>query len=133
MILSSNNNNTSISGDPGEIIAVKVNNENIASNNLRVNIKGDIYEAISNCDLIIGSHSTAVLNASKLNKNFLLVNTSKWGNYFQLSDEMFVENVDDLKTKIRQLKNQNLNKIKSKFFGEDDLDGSRWLLNQIIN
>ena len=46
MILSSNNNNTSISGDPGEIIAVKVNNENIASNNLRVNIKGDIYELI---------------------------------------------------------------------------------------
>ena len=46
MILSSNNNNSSISGDPGEIIAVKVNNENIASNNLRVNIKGDIYELI---------------------------------------------------------------------------------------
>ena len=36
----------SISGDPGEIIAIKLNNKNKTTNNLTVNIMGDIYELI---------------------------------------------------------------------------------------
>ena len=38
--------NASISGDPGEIIAIKVDNKNIPTNNLTVNIDDDIYELI---------------------------------------------------------------------------------------
>jgi len=41
-----NNMNASISGDPGEIIAIKVDNKNIPTNNLTVNIDDDIYELI---------------------------------------------------------------------------------------
>ena len=36
----------SISGDPGEIIAIKVTNNNKTTTNLTVNIEGDIYELI---------------------------------------------------------------------------------------
>ena len=41
-----NNTDASISGDPGEIIAIKLNNKNKTTNNLTVNIMGDIYELI---------------------------------------------------------------------------------------
>jgi len=41
-----NNTDASISGDPGEIIAIKLNNKNKNTNNLTVNIMGDIYELI---------------------------------------------------------------------------------------
>ena len=41
-----NNIDASISGDPGEIIAIKLNNKNKTTNNLTVNIMGEIYELI---------------------------------------------------------------------------------------
>ena len=41
-----NNMDASISGDPGEIIAIKLNNKNKTTNSLTVNIEGDIYELI---------------------------------------------------------------------------------------
>ena len=41
-----NNMDASVSGDPGEIIAIKLNNKNKTTNNLTVNIMGDIYELI---------------------------------------------------------------------------------------
>ena len=41
-----NNMDASVSGDPGEIIAIKLNDKNKTTNNLTVNIMGDIYELI---------------------------------------------------------------------------------------
>ena len=46
LILITNNIYASISGDPGEIIAIRVNNENIVTDNIRIKIKSDIYELI---------------------------------------------------------------------------------------
>ena len=50
-------------------------------------VGGDVYEAISSFDLVVGSHSTAVIDSVRLHKPFLLLNTIKWGNYFNVNDE----------------------------------------------
>ncbi len=72
LVLSFNNIDASISGDPGEIIAIKVNNENITTNNLRINIKGEIYELIP---LPFNKQGESIL----VNNKNILVNKKDFG------------------------------------------------------
>jgi len=92
---------------------------------------GDIYEAINNVDLVIGSHSTAVIDSSVLSKPFLLVNTPKWGNYFQIDNLYFVNDINELESKISKVFEQNPKKIKEQYLGKDDDHGVNWLVNYI--
>ena len=89
IILSSNNINTSISGDPGEIIAVRVNNENIASNNLKVDIKGNIYELIPlpfnrQGELILVNNKNILINKKDFGESRITIKNTSMVN---LSDE----------------------------------------------
>lgn len=92
---------------------------------------GDIYKAIEPFDLVVGSHSNAVIEASFLNKPFLLVNTNKWGNFFEIDDLYFAHNLADLSNKIKKFNKQKPLEIKSKYFGEDSNDGVQWLIDKI--
>ena len=94
-------------------------------------IEGDIYDAIMSCDIIVGSHSTAVLDAVKLNKPFMLVNTKKWGNYFKVDEMFFIKNIQEIDEKISLINRNYFNKIKEKYFGKDDDSGIDWIINKI--
>ena len=94
---------------------------------------GDIYKAMQSFDLIIGSHSTGVLEASFLNKPLLFVDTPKWSNFFEVTDEFFVKNLDEFENKIQQSTEQNFEKIKLQYFGRDEDYCVNWLIKKIEN
>ena len=81
--------------------------------------------------MVIGSHSTAVIDSSVLSKPFLLVNTPKWGNYFQIDNLYFVNDINELESKISKVFEQNPKKIKEQYLGKDDDHGVNWLVNYI--
>ena len=69
-------------------------------------------------DLILGSHSTAVVESLKFGRPFLLLNTKKWGNYFNIKSELFVKSRHELLNKINCISKDNYNNIKENFFGD---------------
>lgn len=92
---------------------------------------GDIYKAMQSFDLIIGSHSTGVLEASFLEIPLLFVDTTKWSNFFEVTDEFFVKDLGEIESKIQQSTNQNFEKIKLKYFGRDEDYCVNWLIKKI--
>jgi len=103
-------------------------------------LEGNIFEAIKLNDMVIGSHSTAVIDASSLNVPFCLLNTSKWGDYFEIYEEfngvLFANNEYELVQKIEQWKDLDVaaicNKINKRFYGDDQKNGCKWVANQVI-
>ena len=94
-------------------------------------LDGDMFEAISNCELVVGSHSTAVLDASLLNTKFFLVNTKKWGNYFELGDNYFSITPDDFRSKLQSLPEQNLGSMKERWFGVGNMSGVDFVVSRV--
>jgi len=91
-------------------------------------------------DIFLGSNSTAVIEASLLDKISILVMTQKWGDYFDLNNlidgcSLVVEHPDMLYDQIlERIENeselQSISKIRRKFFG-DNKDGAQWLVDQL--
>lgn len=94
-------------------------------------LDGDIFTAINQCSLVVGSHSTAVIDALQVNKPCLLVNTKKWGNYFNVDENIFIKNTNELEPKISKLANFNFEDLKLKYFGEDTDDGVQWVIKKM--
>jgi len=101
---------------------------------------GRIESAANNYDILIGSHSTAVIEASLFNKLSLLVKTNKWGDYFDLNtlvpnSGLFIESPEDIcKAIISRIDNEKklktIDTIREHFFGENN-NGAKWVVNQI--
>jgi hypothetical protein len=98
-------------------------------------VEGDIFEAARNADIVLGSHSTAVIDASLVGTPFLLVRTHKWGDYFELSGfespyALYVPDVDALETSLAHLRASGpgdvLSAIRERFYGDEEKDGSLW-------
>jgi len=101
---------------------------------------GKILDDGLNFDLFVGSHSTAVIEASLINKISILIRTEKWGDHFdinQIEDNLLCEDVKDIVGKIEyRVKNENrlqtIFKIKEKFFGSNK-DGTQWIIEQLTD
>ena len=74
-----------------------------------ISVTTELFEkAVNKFDLVIGSHSTAVLESSIFSVPFLAVITSKWGDYFEISKKFpysVVNSIDDFKLKINSINN----------------------------
>ena len=79
----------SISGNPGEIIAIKVNNENIVNDSLRIKIKDDVYELIplpfnKQGESILVNNKTILINKKDFGESRIKIENTSMVN---LSDE----------------------------------------------
>lgn len=101
---------------------------------------GSMEESVIDYDLVVGSHSTAVIESSLYNIPFLLVETNKWGNYFDLNKEersvFFVEDCAVLNERIKYIQSNDvsikLNEVKCKFFGSNNISRQNWLTMKSI-
>ncbi|MBI5138677.1 MAG: hypothetical protein HZA95_02670 [Candidatus Vogelbacteria bacterium] len=101
--------------------------------------RGNIKDAIAECDIVVGSNSTAVLEALLQLKPLTLFKTTKWGDYFYAKSfssegKFYAETPEDLiqciKTNVETPKIL-LNKLQERFFGNPYSNGSKWVVNQL--
>ena len=99
-----------------------------------------IEEAISLCDVVVGSYSNAVLEALLQLKPLVFFRTQKWGDYFEIKSldaqgYFFAENPEELIEKIKKSTNilkEDLKKLQKQFFGNPYQNGSKWVVDQVI-
>lgn len=103
-------------------------------------LRGTMEEAADICDVVVGSHSTSVLEALLRLKPFVFFRTNKWGDHFDIKsfddeDYFFAENPEDLIKKIKKSVNiskENLKKLQERFFGDPRQNGSKWVVEQAL-
>lgn len=100
-------------------------------------LRGAMQKAIGQCDVVVGSHSTAVLEALLLLKPFVFFRTKKWGDYFDIKaaglHSFFSETPDGLIERIkksREIPKDDLKKLQERFFGNPYQNGSKWVVDQ---
>jgi hypothetical protein len=96
-------------------------------------------QCFSDADVVIGTHSTAVLEALAMNKPFLFFNTKKWGDYFgrhffgNQQNQFWVSGPDEIVEKIEALladpESLGLAQLHNKLFG--DKSGSAWIIEKL--
>jgi len=104
-------------------------------------LRGSIQEAVKECDVIVGSHSTAVLEALLQFKMPLFFDTNKWGDCFSLKEygrnrPFFAENPDELVERIkaaRSVSADTLKELQERYFGDPYRNGSKWVVDQLSN
>jgi len=109
----------------------KIGEENI--------LRGDIHEAIAQCDVIVGAYSTAVLEGLLQFRVPVFFRTKKWGDYYSLKEydeehSFFAENPAELIAKIknaRTVSKEDLKKLQEKYFGDPYKNGSKWVIDQL--
>lgn len=102
-------------------------------------LRGNIHEAINQCDIVVGSYSTGALEALLFLKPVVFFQTDKWGDYFNLKkyDEkhsFFAENPKDLIDKIRNAKFTSVDvlaDLRGRYFGDPFKNGSKWVVDQL--
>ncbi len=99
---------------------------------------GDINSAIAQSDVVVGSYSTAVLEAVLQDKPFVFFNTRKWGDYFSLREyddgSFFAEDPPELAGKIKkvyQTESKVLADLRNRFFGDPTKNGSAWVVDRL--
>lgn len=102
-------------------------------------LRGRMPEAISECDVVVGSHSTAVLEALLQIKTPLFFQTSKWGDYYSLKEydadhTFFAEDPVELVTKIKKARSipvETLKDLRQRYFGDPYQNGGKWVVDQL--
>lgn len=103
-------------------------------------LKGNMHEAIARCDVVVGSQSTGVIEATILDKPFVFFNTKKWGDYFDMKSfsaqhQFFAENSEELIMYVRKGKDipiPVLKDIQERYFGNPYKNGSAWVVDQLV-
>src|SRR3989344_2658035 len=98
-----------------------------------------IQEDIAACDVVVGTYSTAVLEALLQLKPLAFFNTGKWGDYFDLkeypsSHAYFAENPRELIAcikKSRDIPIEELQSLQERFFGDPYKNGSAWVVDEL--
>lgn len=80
----------------------------------------ELCSGYQNNDLIVGSHSTAVLEASLFGLNFFLLDTETWGNYFKVAPPFFLNGKENKQEIIEKLRSQRLSEVSQKYFNDND-------------
>ncbi|MDO8231958.1 MAG: hypothetical protein Q7T37_02035 [bacterium] len=112
-------------------ILKKVNEKNI--------IRTGIQDAIGRADVVVGSHSTAVLEALFQMRPIVFFNTRKWGDYFGLEslNERYGIFANDPKQLVKfaieseQAPQSTLEELTEMFFGDPHKNGSAWVVDEI--
>lgn len=102
-------------------------------------LKGSMHEAIELCDVVVGSQSTGVMEATLQLKPFVFFNTNKWGDYFDLRSldsryHFFAEKPEELIRYIRdsgKIPDEVLKGFCIRFFGDPHKNGSKWVVEQL--
>ncbi|MBI2626199.1 MAG: hypothetical protein HYW69_01225 [Candidatus Nealsonbacteria bacterium] len=97
-------------------------------------------EAVSQSDVVVGSHSTAVLESLLQLKPFVFFRTKKWGDYFGIKSFegqncLFAENPIELINCIKnsiEIPEEYLKQLQGNFFGDPYKNGSKWAVEQAI-
>lgn len=101
--------------------------------------KGSMQEAIALCDVVVGSQSTGVIEATLQQKPFVLFNTPKWGDYYSMTESdktrcFFAENPEELIEKIKNAQSVSLGTLedlREQYFGDPHKNGSAWVVDRI--
>ncbi|MBT4208230.1 hypothetical protein HOE22_07790 [Candidatus Woesearchaeota archaeon] len=99
---------------------------------------GELQDAIKNNDVVVGSNSTAVLEALFQLKVPILFKTQKWGDAFDIRDygknhPFFAEDKHELIEKIKNVRSisiENLKDLLERYFGDPYKNGSKWVVEQ---
>ena len=102
-------------------------------------LRGDIHDAIAQCDVIVGAYSTAVLEGLLQFRVPVFFRTKKWGDYYSLKEydeehSFFAENPAELIAKIknaRTVSKEDLKKLQERYFGDPYKNGSKWVVDQL--
>jgi len=102
-------------------------------------LRGDIHDAIAQCDVIVGAYSTAVLEGLLQFRVPIFFRTKKWGDYYSLKEydeehSFFAENLAELIEKIknaRTVSKEDLKKLQERYFGDPYKNGSKWVVDQL--
>ena len=103
-------------------------------------LRGTMQETIQECDVVVGSHSTAVLEALLQLKPPVFYDTRKWGDYYDLNDypsqyHFFARNPEELlaftKESLKVPENE-LRKLQERFFGDPYKNGSDWVVEELV-
>ena len=89
--------------------------------------------------MVVGTHSTAVLESLFQFKVPIFFDTHKWGDYFNLKEygvdqSFFASNYEELIKKIQLAKNVSPDEIielRKRFFGDSYKNGSAWVVEQM--
>jgi hypothetical protein len=103
-------------------------------------VSGDIKETGKKFDVFIGSYSTTVIEASLIGKISVLLDTKKWGDYFNIdtlisNKSLIVRNPETLYNSIlSRIENEHsldtIGLTKDRFFG-NNMDGAQWIVDQL--
>lgn len=101
--------------------------------------KGNMQEAIEKADVVIGCHSTGVLEALLQLKVPIFLFTHKWGDYFNMAaskdrKHFLAKNPEELVTLIQQAKmipQQFMEDLREQYFGDSNKNGSVWAVDQL--
>lgn len=102
-------------------------------------IRGSMQEAIANCDIVVGSYSTAALEAFMQLKIPVFIYTRKWGDYYRMRDaestrQFFAENSEELMARIdnaQAIPSRLLLDLRERYFGDPKKNGSAWVVDKI--
>ena len=102
-------------------------------------LRGDIHDAIAQCDVVVGAYSTGVLEALLQLKVPIFFRTQKWGDYYSLKEydaehSFFAESPIELIEKIkktRAIPHEDLKKLQERYFGDPHKNGSKWVVDQL--
>jgi hypothetical protein len=102
-------------------------------------LRGTMQESLAACDLAVGSHSTAVLEALLELKPAIFYDTKKWGDYFELKGyhpmhQFFAETPSELVecvTKNQKVPIAVLKELQERFFGDPYQNGSKWVVEEL--
>lgn len=102
-------------------------------------MRGTMQDAIRMADVVVGSHSTAVLEALLVGKPIVFFKTKKWGDYFELrsyesehtlyadEEDVFIRAV----LKAHTMTPQVITDLAQRFFGDPYQNGSAWAVAEL--
>ncbi|OHA89504.1 MAG: hypothetical protein A3C70_01550 [Candidatus Zambryskibacteria bacterium RIFCSPHIGHO2_02_FULL_43_14] len=102
-------------------------------------VESGLQEAIGVNDVVVGAHSTVVLEGLFKLKVPIFFNTVKWGDYFDLKDydkehSFFAENPDEFIQKIKSVRTVSVDTLKDlqeRYFGDPYKNGSKWVVDKL--
>jgi hypothetical protein len=103
-------------------------------------LRGNMQEAIKGHEVVVGSHSTAVLESLFQLKVPIFYDTKKWGDYYDLSgfgegQPCFARTPEELINKIMTARNVSKNvleMLRDRYFGDPYKNGGRWVVDQLV-
>lgn len=100
--------------------------------------RGTMQEAIEKCDVVVGSHSTAVLESFLFLKPPIFFETKKWGDFFDIAtsgiENIYVYTPQELVGSIKKsvhISEEEIKELQNKFFGDPYKNGGKWVVEQV--